>query len=175
MKENPKKIVGGKEKIQTDKKGVSRRGFLGSVAAGVAVAATSCSHYETVTVVPPETMGRNGHIPPSETLLVGGIGVGGRGSNDVNAVAEVEGTKFVCLCDVDEDRASGTFKKFPDAKRYKDFRVMLEKESGIDAVVIGAPDHVHAAVALMAMDLKKHVYVEKPMASSICEVRAMTE
>jgi len=111
--------------------------------------------------------------PPSNKLNIAGIGVGGQGGGDINNVSS---ENIVALCDVDEERAGGTFKKFPNAKVYKDFRVMLDKEAkNIDAVVIGTPDHVHAPAAIRAMKMGKHVYVEKPMAHTIREAREMTK
>jgi predicted dehydrogenase len=109
---------------------------------------------------------------PNEKLNIAGIGVGGRGEGDVDGVSS---ENIVALCDVDESRAAGTFKKFPRAKRYQDFRVMLEKEKEVDAVVVGTPDHIHAPAAVMAMKLGKHVYCEKPLTHSVYEARVMRE
>ena len=85
------------------------------------------------------------------------------------------GENIVALCDVDWARAADTFKKFPDARRYRDYREMLKKEKSIDAVMIATPDHVHAPAAIMAMRLGKHAYVEKPMAHTIYEARLMAK
>lgn len=110
---------------------------------------------------------------PNEKLNIAGIGVGGRGAADVNGAA-IE--NIVALCDVDEKRAGGTFKKFPNAKNYSDFRKMLdEMEKQIDAVVIGTPDHTHAPPAAMAMRMGKHCYCEKPLTHSVYETRVLTE
>ncbi len=109
---------------------------------------------------------------PNEKLNIAGIGVGGRGEGDVD---EVSSENIIALCDVDESRAAGTFKKFPKARRYQDFRVMLEKEKEFDAVVVGTPDHIHAPAAVMAMKLGKHVYCEKPLTHSVYEARVMRE
>jgi predicted dehydrogenase len=79
------------------------------------------------------------------------------------------------LCDVDEERAFRTFKGYPKAKIYKDFRQMLEKEKSIDAVVIATPDHTHAVAAMMAMKMGKHVYCEKPLTHTVYEARAMAK
>jgi predicted dehydrogenase len=79
----------------------------------------------------------------------------------------------VALCDVDWERAAETFEKFPKAKRYKDFRVMLEKEKNIDAVVVSAPDHIHAVASMMAIKMGKHVYCEKPLTHAVSEARAL--
>ena len=144
---------------QQDSK-ISRRAFMGSAAAVAAF-----------TIVPRHVLGGQGNKPPSEKLNVAGIGVGGRGAADINAC---EGENVVALCDVDEKQAGGTFKKFPNAKVYKDFREMLDKEGKrIDAVTIGTPDHIHAPAAIRAMKMGKHVYCEKPMAHTIREAREM--
>jgi predicted dehydrogenase len=144
--------------------GVSRRDLFGAAATVAAF-----------TYVPKRVLGQAGGDSANNKLNVAGIGVGGRGSSDVNGCAEA-GANIVALCDVDMKKAGGTFKKFPDAKVYRDFREMLEKEEkNVDAVVIGAPDHIHAPAAIMAMKMGKHVYCEKPMAHTICEARRMTE
>jgi len=97
--------------------------------------------------------------------------VGGRGAADVNGV---ESENIVALCDVDEQRAAGTFQRFPQAKRYKDFRKMLDEIHGqIDAVVIGTPDHTHAVAGVMAMKMGKHCYCEKPLTHNVYEARMM--
>jgi len=78
------------------------------------------------------------------------------------------------LCDVDTRHSDGTFKKFPDAKRYRDFRRLFdEMERQIDAVVVATPDHTHAVAAMAAIQRGKHVYCEKPLAHSVHEVRAL--
>ncbi|MDH4240000.1 MAG: Gfo/Idh/MocA family oxidoreductase, partial [Phycisphaerae bacterium] len=106
-------------------------------------------------------------------LNVAGIGVGGRGAADVNGAAS---ENIVALCDVDEKHAAQTFERFPEAKRYKDFRSMLdEMHNKIDAVVIGTPDHTHAPAGMMAMKLGKHCYCEKPLTHSVYEARMMAE
>ncbi len=84
------------------------------------------------------------------------------------------GANFVALCDVDGTKAAGTFKKHPDAKSYTDFRVMLDKEKGIDGVTVSTPDHTHAVAALAAMVRGKHVYCQKPLTHTIYEARLMT-
>ena len=108
---------------------------------------------------------------PNEKLNIAAIGIGGRGGDDVNGVAH---ENLVALCDVDETRAAANFQKFPQAKRYKDFRRMLdEMHAQIDAVVIGSPDHTHAPAGVMAMKLGKHCYCEKPLTHSVYEARMM--
>jgi predicted dehydrogenase len=141
---------------------ISRRDFISSAAAAAAF-----------TIVPRSVLGGPGNTAPSDKLNIAGIGIGGRGAYDLK---ECEGENIAALCDVDLARAEGTLKKYPSAGVYRDFRRMLEKEAGnIDAVVIGAPDHIHAPAAVMAMKMGKHVYCEKPMAHTIFEARKMTE
>ena len=110
---------------------------------------------------------------PNEKLNVACIGVGGRGAADVNGAAT---ENIVALCDVDEVRAAKTLEKFPHAKRYKDFRKMLDEiHHQIDAVVVGTPDHTHAPAGVMAMKLGKHCYCEKPLTHNVYEARVMAE
>jgi predicted dehydrogenase len=142
--------------------GLSRRELVGVAAAAAAF-----------TFVPKHVLGAAGQPSANNKLNIAGIGVGGRGASDIQGVA---GENIVVLCDADLRSASGTIKKHPNAKVYRDFREMLEKEQkNIDAVVIGAPDHIHAPAAIMAMKLGKHVYCEKPMAHTIYEARRMTQ
>jgi len=113
------------------------------------------------------------YCAPDRKLRIAGVGCGGRGGADIAAVSSEE---IVALCDVDGARAAATFRKFPNAKRYKDYRQMLtEMQDQIDAVTVGTPDHMHFPVAYMAMQMGKHVYVEKPVSHTIWEARLMTE
>ena len=110
---------------------------------------------------------------PNEKLNIAGIGVGGQGGWDIGNCAS---ENIVAVCDVDDRRAAGSFTRFPKAKRYRDFRKMLEEmDRQIDAVVVGTPDHTHAPPAVMAMKMGKHCYCEKPLAHSVHEVRTMIE
>lgn len=108
----------------------------------------------------------------NDKLNIAVIGCGGRGAGNLSAVAE---ENIIALCDVDEDRAAGAFASFPQAKKYHDFRKLLEHEQNVDAVVIATPDHTHAPAAVMAMKLGKHVYCEKPLTHSIYEARRMRD
>jgi predicted dehydrogenase len=109
----------------------------------------------------------------NEKLNIAGIGVAGRGGDDVRGVAS---ENLVALCDVDDAHAAKTFEQFPNAKRYKDFLKMLDEiHSEIDAVVVGTPDHTHAPPAVMAMKMGKHCYCEKPLAHNVYEARVMAE
>jgi predicted dehydrogenase len=110
---------------------------------------------------------------PNEKLNLAVIGVGGRGAANLGGVA---GENIVALCDVDDLRAGKAYEKFPKAKKYYDYRKMLdEMEKQIDGVVISTPDHTHFHPAMLAMRMGKHCYCEKPMAHNVAEVRAMTE
>ena len=120
-------------------------------------------------VVPRHVLGQ-GQTPPSNKLNIAGVGVGGQGAADLG---EMKDENIVALCDVDENRAAGTFNAFPNAERFKDYRVMLEKRKDIEAVMVATPDHMHAPVTLAALRAGKHVYVEKPMAHTIEEARVM--
>jgi predicted dehydrogenase len=121
------------------------------------------------TIVPRHVLGR-GRRAPSDTLNVACIGVGGMGYNDVKGMS-IE--NIYALCDVDDRSADRAFREWPKAKRYRDFRELLEKEKGIDAVTVTTPDHVHAAAAMMALRMGKHVYCQKPLARTVGEVRAL--
>ncbi len=113
-----------------------------------------------------------GRLWPNERLNVACVGVGGRGGSNVNGVS---GENVVALCDCDDKRAAASYKKFPDAKKYKDFRRMFdEMEKQIDAVVVSTPDHTHFHPAYRALLAGKHLYCEKPMAHSVWETRRLT-
>jgi predicted dehydrogenase len=90
-----------------------------------------------------------------------------RGMNSQNIYA---------LCDVDDNRAARSFNEFPDAKRYRDFRVLLERDGdNIDAVTVSTPDHTHTVAAMMALKMGKHVYCQKPLTRTIWEARQLAD
>jgi len=151
--------------MKPNKKKTSRRKFLKNTAV------TSAGFF----IVPRAVLGGPGYIAPSDQINIAGIGVGGRGAGVLNDASKVQGVNIIALCDVDSKRAGDTFKKFTAAKQYKDFRKMLDEQKDIDAVTIATPDHTHAVCAMAAMQLRKHVYVEKPMAHNIKETRLLTE
>ena len=110
---------------------------------------------------------------PNEKLNLAFIGVGGRGRGNRKQLA---GENIVALCDVDDERAGDAYKVTPKAKKFYDYRRMFDAMAdSIDAVVISTPDHTHFHPAHAAMQLGKHVYVEKPLAHSVWEVRTLTE
>jgi predicted dehydrogenase len=126
----------------------------------------------TVTVVSREVLGGPGFTSPSEKLNIAGVGVGGQGGWDLD---QVKNENIVALCDVDFTYAAKTFARYPKARQYRDFREMFAKEKGIDAVVVGTPDHNHAVVSMMAIKQGKHVYCEKPLTRTIREARALAQ
>jgi predicted dehydrogenase len=141
---------------------VSRRHFLQrTVALGLGFS-----------IIPRHVLGQ-GQTPPSEKLNIAGIGIGNQGGGVLRDPA-ISSQNVIALCDVDWNYAAGTVKAFPNAERFSDYRVMLEKLKSCDAVVIGTPDHMHAPITLAALRAGKHVYVEKPMAHTIEEARVMT-
>ena len=110
---------------------------------------------------------------PNERLNIAGIGVGGRGLDNIQACSR---ENIVALCDVDEKRAAPAFERFPQARRFRDFRVMFDQMANqIDAVVVSTPDHTHAIPAAIAMRLGKHCYCEKPLTHSVYESRYLAE
>jgi predicted dehydrogenase len=141
---------------------MSRRDFMGAAAAVAAF-----------TVVPRHVLGGPRQIPPSEKVNIAGVGVGGQGGSDLRSLSS---QNIVALCDVDWRHAAGTFRRYPDARKYKDFRVMLDKEDkNVDAVVVATPDHVHAVASMAAIKRGKHVYCEKPLTHSVYEAKALAD
>lgn len=127
-------------------------------------------------IVPRHVLGGPGYIAPSDRLNIAGIGAGGKGASDLAEFAKSPKVNIVAMCDVDEAQAAGSVKRFSKAKFYYDYREMLEKEkNNIDAVSVSTPDHTHAVATLAAMELGKHVYVQKPLTHDIYEARMLTE
>ncbi len=148
------------------KKRISRRKFVRDVAA------TGLSF----TIVPPHVLGARGRnrLAPSDKLNIACIGVGGMGANDVRGVGKTE--NIYALCDVDDRQAAQSFSAFPLAKRFKDFRVMLDKEGkNIDAVTVSTPDHTHTVAGMAAMKLGKHTRIQKPLARTLWEVKQLED
>jgi predicted dehydrogenase len=140
---------------------INRRRFLHGTGAGVAL----------FNVLPGTLAGAAERLSANDKLNVAGIGIGSRGGADLEDVAKL-GHNIVALCDVDEKYAAKEFAKYPNAKRFTDYRVMLDKMGKeFDGVVIGTPDHTHAVITMEAMRHGKHVYCEKPLAHSVYEVR----
>lgn len=112
---------------------------------------------------------------PNERIAMASIGLGGKGSSDSSDAGSFG--DMVAICDVDEGRLNNAGKnRFPKAKRYTDFRKMLDEMGGsIDAVTVSTPDHTHAPAALMAMRMGKHCFCQKPLTRSIYEARLMAQ
>lgn len=145
-------------------KNISRRSFLktGAVAAA------------GLTIVPGSVLGKSfGYTAPSDKLNIAGIGVGGMGRRNL---ANMNTENIVALCDVDWHYADKTFKDYPKAKRFKDWRVMFdEMGKSIDAIMVATPDHTHAGVTAHAITLGKHCYTQKPLTHSVYESRLLTK
>ena len=165
------------------KQEITRRGFVSGTAA-VAFGAM---------VVPRRVLGGAGYVPPSETVNVALVGCGGQGASDAEEIVD-GGQNLVALADVDFGFVDAAMARrgrnrdgkpnpsavklqeaYGKAKRFADFRKMLEEQKDIDGVVVATPDHTHAVIAKAAMELGKHVYVEKPLAWSVHEARVLRE
>ncbi len=143
----------------------SRRKFIKNVS----VAATGFF------IVPRHVLGR-GFIAPSDKLNIAGIGAGGKGESDLSEFSKSPSVNIIGLCDVDDRSSVKSRARFPKAAYYKDYREMLAKEAkNIDAVSVSIPDHGHAVAAFAAMQIGKHVYVQKPMTHDIYEARILTQ
>ncbi|MFC1550968.1 Gfo/Idh/MocA family protein [Candidatus Latescibacterota bacterium] len=159
---NDKKSVAEKP-LHADKtvlRNLSRRSVL---AAGIAAPL----------IIPRHVLGQTaGRKAPSDTLNIAAVGIGGMGRN---YVAGCKSENIAALADVDDTMGAPVFELYPKAKTYRDYRIMIEKEKGIDAVIVGTPDHSHAVIAMAAISLGKHVYVAKPMTRTIHEARTLTQ
>jgi len=144
---------------------ISRRKFL-STGAKAAIG---------LTIIPSSVLGKNfGHMAPSDKLNIAAVGIGGMGHANIKAVEATE--NIVGLCDVDWKYAKGVFDRFPNAKKYWDFRKMYdEMGKDIDAVIVATADHTHAIVSADAMVMGKHVYCQKPLTHTVYESRLLTK
>ena len=157
------------------KAGITRREFVGAAAAATAF-----------TIVPHHVLGRTA---PSNLINLAVVGSGGHGAFTVTQMLKAGGVNVAALCDVDADFArhvetmeygnnhiTGLYRQFPDAPKYKDFRVMLDQEqNNIDAVVVTTPEHTHVSASSMAMKMGKHVYSSKLLGHNIHEIRLATQ
>lgn len=154
------------KKPKTDQ--ISRRKFVGMSATGAAA----------FTILPSFTVSGLGHVVPSDKLYIAAVGCGGEGASDIGALMRTPRKNAVisCLCDVDDRQAADRRKEYPKAPFYHDWREMFDKESkNFDAVTVAIPDHNHAVVGLAAMQLKKHLYLQKPLTHDIYEARILTQ
>ncbi len=151
---------------------ISRRDFMGRTATAAA----------GLMIVPRYVLGGKGYSPPSDTLNIGCIGVGGKGTSDIRSCSK---ENIIALCDVDDTQLAQFLKSdrntpeqqamYDKAAKYQDYRIMLEKEKSIDAVTVSTPDHCHAVAAMMAMKLGKHAFVQKPLTHTIKEARILAK
>ncbi len=152
---------------------LTRRQFVGRTAAATA----------GVMLVPRHVLGKKKRrLSPSDTLNIGCVGVGGKGSSDIVSVSS---ENIVALCDVDDLQMAEFFKyaekqnrpelmaKLAKARKYRDFREMLARERKLDAITVSTPDHTHAVIAMMAIKMGKHVFVQKPLTHTIEEARLL--
>ena len=125
-------------------------------------------------IVPRHVLGGNGFTSPSDKLNIAAVGVRkwGMGSNNLH---QCRNENIVALCDVDYNQSKPTFDKYPKAKVYKDYRVMLDKQKDIDAVIVATPDHNHAVITMKAIKMGKHVYCQKPLTHTVYEAREITK
>ncbi|MFW5821061.1 MAG: Gfo/Idh/MocA family protein, partial [Bacteroidota bacterium] len=151
------------KKNEKTKSGVSRRDFVKTTAFTAA----------GLTILPSGVISAKGRKAPSDKLNVAAIGIGGKGSG---ILGKIETENIVGLCDVDWKYSRRVFEKYPNAKKYKDFRKMYDDmNDSIDAVVVATADHTHAIVAAEAMLRGWHTYVEKPLTHSVYESRLLTK
>ena len=128
----------------------------------------------SIMILPRHVLGGKGYTSPSDKLNIAGVGVRKWGMGSGN-LSSCETENIVALCDVDHKLSAETFNKYPKAKVYKDFRVMLETQKDIDAVIVATPDHTHAIISMMSIKLGKHVFCQKPLTHTVYEARVITE
>lgn len=144
---------------------LKRREFLQKSVASAALAA--------FTIVPRHVLGGAGHLPPSEKLNIAGIGVGNRGWT---VIRQMETHNIVAICDVDAKHLGKAAERYPNARKYNDFRKLIDwEENNIDAVAVCSTDHTHAPASMAGLRAGKHVFCEKPLTHSIFEARTMAE
>ena len=142
---------------------LTRRDFVGRTLAASAA----------FTIVPSYAVSGLGHVAPSDKMNIAGIGVGGMGLANLK---NLESQNIVGLCDVDWKYAKGAFDRYPNAKKYWDWRKMFDEMGDeIDGIVVATADHSHAIVAANAMTMGKHVYLQKPLTHSVYESRLLTK
>ena len=147
------------------KNGLTRRAFLAATTTTAATMFTA-TRVNAARVIPRV-------LSPNEKINVAGIGVGGKGLGDIMSCRR---ENIVALCDPDRERAGEAFYKIRDAKQFSDFRKMFdEMADDIDACTISTPDHTHAPAAYLAMNLGKHVYVQKPLTHTVAEARLIAK
>ena len=128
----------------------------------------------TFMIVPRHVLGGPAYVAPSDKINIAAVGAGGKGRSDIQSVAH---ENIYAICDIDDNRLADTLNQewaagFKDkTKKYRDYREMLSNEPEIDAVIVSTPDHMHTPIASYAMNLGKHVYVQKPLTHTVYEAR----
>jgi predicted dehydrogenase len=140
----------------------TRRRFLGLTSAAVA----------TFSIIPQQMLGGPNQKAPGEKLNIAGIGVGGMGASNLH---NLESENIVALCDVDPAYAAKTFQQYPKARRWTDYREMLDQQKEIEAVMIATPDHTHAVISMAAIKAGKNVYCQKPLTHDVYEARMLAK
>lgn len=138
----------------------SRRLFLKSVTA--------------TSLASPSFVPRLWSAPPSDRVRHASIGAGGMARADLNQICKGENVQLVAVAEVDADRAKGLKDDWPDLRIYEDWRELLDKEAELDSINVSTPDHMHAPVAMSAMQRGLHVYGQKPLTHDIYETRRLT-
>lgn len=144
-------------------KRIRRRDFVKNAAATAGV----------FTIVPRHVLGR-GYRVPSDGVNLACIGVGGQGESDVRGFTRA-GANIVAMCDVDDAAAATSYRAHPQARKYKDWRELIERERDVDAIVCSTPDHLHAVITMAALRAGKHVRTQKPLTRTITEARAIRD
>ncbi|MFO0943441.1 MAG: Gfo/Idh/MocA family oxidoreductase [Pirellulales bacterium] len=141
---------------------LTRRSLLNKSLAVATALSLSASSYSRV-------LGANAR------LRIAAVGVGGKGRSDLEATAATDKVQVVALCDIDETQEHMGYaaNKFPDAKRFTDWRKLFEQQKDFDALIVSTPDHMHAPISLPAMELGKHVQCQKPLTHTVFEARQM--
>ncbi|MBA4065907.1 MAG: oxidoreductase [Isosphaera sp.] len=123
----------------------------------------------------PHVWRRHAHAAPSETVLHASFGANGMAWSDITALAASKHLKLVAVAEVDDTRLANVKKQFPDCRVYRDFRVLLDKEKDLHSVNVSTPDHMHAPIAMRAMNRGLHVYGQKPLTQTVHEARRLAE
>ena len=165
---NSIKTTSGKDKR------LSRRTFLKGVSAAATAIAIPCH-------IPASALGKSGTVAPSERIVLGGIGLGGRGTADLTGLIAEDDVQFVAVCDVQKGRREA-IKNLVDSKygtrdcaTYRDMRQFLAERSDVDAVLIATGDRWHAAASIMAMRAGKDIYCEKPSCFTMAQGQMVVE
>ncbi len=161
-------------KNNSSSEGLNRRKFLNRLAVFAGTLAAPV-------IIPATAIGRNGRVPPSERIIMAGLGIGGRGSSDLNWMLPEPDVQFVAVCDAKRTSRENVKRIIDsrygnnDCKTYRDIRDFLAERTDIDGVLIATGDRWHALASIMAMRSGKDVYSEKPSCMTIAEGKGVVE